>query len=60
MEMKGFTYGYDGKRGDFRSEGGIKSQELLYQTGVNWVCLAVQAAVTEISWQPLREPIHMV
>ena len=42
MEMKGFTYGYDGKRGDFRSEGGIKSQELLYQTGVNWVCLAVQ------------------
>ncbi len=42
MEMKGFTYGYDGKRGDFRSEGGIKSQELLYQTGVNWVCLAIQ------------------
>lgn len=41
MEIKGFTYGYDGKRGDFRSEGGIKSQELLYETGVNWVCLAI-------------------
>ena len=41
MEMKGFTYGYDAKRGDFRSEGAIKSQELLYETGVNWVCLAI-------------------
>ncbi|MBQ8638201.1 MAG: glycosyl hydrolase family 53 [Lachnospiraceae bacterium] len=41
MEIKGFTYGYDGTRGDFRSEGGIRSQELLYQTGVNWICLAV-------------------
>lgn len=41
MEIKGFTYGYDGKRGDFRTESGIKSQELLYETGVNWVCLAV-------------------
>ncbi len=41
MEIKGFTYGYDAKRGDFRSEGGIKSQELLYSTGINWVCLTV-------------------
>ncbi|MBQ7775674.1 MAG: glycosyl hydrolase family 53 [Lachnospiraceae bacterium] len=41
MEIKGFTYGYDAKRGDFRTEGGIKSQELLYQTGINWVCLTV-------------------
>ena len=41
MEIKGFTYGYDAKRGDFRTEGGIQSQELLYQTGVNWICLAV-------------------
>ena len=41
MEMKGFTYGYDAKRGDFRTEGAIKSQELLYDTGVNWVCLAI-------------------
>ncbi len=41
MEIKGFTYGYDAKRGDFRTEGAIKSQELLYETGVNWVCLTV-------------------
>lgn len=41
MEIKGFTYGYDAKRGDFRTEGGIRSQELLYETGVNWVCLTV-------------------
>lgn len=41
MEMKGFTYGYDAKRGDLRSEGSIKSQELLYETGVNWICLPV-------------------
>ena len=40
MEMKGFTYGYDGIRGDYRSEEGLKSQELLFQTGVNWICLA--------------------
>ncbi|MCL2697718.1 MAG: glycosyl hydrolase family 53 [Oscillospiraceae bacterium] len=41
MEIKGFTYGYDGRRGGFRSEDGIKSQELLYDIGVNWICLAV-------------------
>lgn len=40
MEIKGFTYGYAGQRGDYRSQEGIHSQELLYQTGVNWVCLA--------------------
>lgn len=39
MEFKGYTYGYDGTHGDFRSEDGIASQELLYKTGVNWVCL---------------------
>ncbi len=41
MEIKGFTYGYDAKRGDFRTPGAIKSQELLYQTGINWMCLTV-------------------
>lgn len=40
MEIKGFTYGYDGKRGDYRSERGIRSRELLFETGVNWMCLA--------------------
>jgi hypothetical protein len=41
MDIKGFTYGYLGGRGDYRSERGIKSQELLYETGINWLCLAV-------------------
>lgn len=41
MEFKGFTYGFAAKRGMFRSKEGIKSQELLYQTGINWLCLAV-------------------
>ena len=41
MEFKGYTYGHGAKRGQYRSEEGIKSQELLYQTGINWMCLAV-------------------
>jgi len=40
MEMKGFTYGFNGVRGDYQSEEGIRSQELLFETGVNWICLA--------------------
>lgn len=39
MDIKGFTYGYCAKEGDFRTQEGIASQELLYQTGVNWVCI---------------------
>lgn len=41
MEIKGYTYGYGGGPGAYRSERGVKSQELLYEIGVNWVCLAV-------------------
>jgi len=41
MEFKGYTYGFMAKRGDYRSEAGIQSQELLFQTGINWMCLAV-------------------
>lgn len=40
MEIKGFTYGYDAKRGDYRTDEGIKSQDLLFDIGVNWICLA--------------------
>lgn len=40
MEIKGFTYGYHARRGDYRSEAGVKSRELLLDTGINWVCLA--------------------
>ncbi|MBR3307759.1 MAG: glycosyl hydrolase family 53 [Lachnospiraceae bacterium] len=39
MEIKGFTYGYDGREGDYRSEAGKLSQERLFETGVNWICL---------------------
>jgi hypothetical protein len=61
MEMKGFTYGYNGKRGDFRSDKGIKSQELLYETGINWLCLAVvikqkRFYSTDISFDYSRTP----
>ena len=41
MEFKGYTYGYDGRRGSYRSEEGKKSRELLFETGINWMCLAV-------------------
>jgi len=41
MEMKGFTYGYGGKRNMYRSQRGQKSQDALFDTGVNWICLAV-------------------
>lgn len=41
MEIKGYTYGFYGKRGQYRSPEGIKSQELMYDTGINWMCLAV-------------------
>ena len=41
MEIKGYTYGFYGSRGQYRSKEGIKSQELMYQTGINWMCLAV-------------------
>ncbi|MDR0198043.1 MAG: hypothetical protein LBI36_07505, partial [Oscillospiraceae bacterium] len=41
MDIKGFTYGYSGRRGDFRSPKAVRSQELLYDIGINWLCLAV-------------------
>lgn len=40
MEIKGFTYGYNAKKGLYNSEEGIYSQNALIDTGINWVCLA--------------------
>ncbi len=40
MEIKGFTYGYNSRKGMYNSEAGIKSREALVDTGINWVCLA--------------------
>lgn len=61
MKIKGFTYGYDAKEGDFRTAEGIASQELLYQTGINWVCICNVAEQkncfsTEISYDYERHP----
>lgn len=40
MEIKGFTYGYNARKGLYNSEEGVYSQNALVETGVNWVCLA--------------------
>lgn len=40
MWIKGFTYGWKCKRGMYRTEKAIHSQDLLFDTGINWMCLA--------------------
>lgn len=40
-KILGFTYGYMANRGEYRTPQGIKSQELMYELGCNWVCLAI-------------------
>lgn len=40
-KILGYTYGYMANRGEYRTSQGIKSQELLYELGCNWVCLAI-------------------
>ncbi len=52
MEIKGYTYGYGGKHGDYRSAAGVESQELMYELGINWMCLAV--AVTQDTYHSTR------
>lgn len=52
MEIKGYTYGYGGRRGVYRSPEAIKSQELLFDTGVNWICLA--CAYTQETYSSTR------
>lgn len=41
MDIKGFTYGFDAKSGEMSSKRAARSQELLFETGVNWICLPV-------------------
>lgn len=41
MDIKGFTYGFCGHKGEYNSKEGIYSQNALMDTGINWVCLAV-------------------
>lgn len=40
MWIKGFTYGWRSRRGIYRTERAIKSQNLLFDIGINWMCLA--------------------
>lgn len=40
MWMKGFTYGWRCKRGAYRTDKAIRSQDLLYDIGINWMALA--------------------
>jgi hypothetical protein len=40
MFVKGFTYGFDGKSGDYRTPKAIASMEKLRQTGSEWICIA--------------------
>ncbi len=40
MWIKGFTYGWRSKRGAYRTEAAIKSQDLLFDLGINWMALA--------------------
>lgn len=39
MNMKGFTYGYGAKKGAFRTDKAVQSQDQLMETGINWVCI---------------------
>ena len=40
MWIKGFTYGWMARRGAYRTEKAIQSQDKLFGLGVNWICLA--------------------
>ena len=40
MFIKGFTYGFDGKRGDYRSAEAVQSMEALAALGGDWAALA--------------------
>ena len=40
MWIKGFTYGWDGKANDYRTDEAIHSLTKLKETGCDWVCIA--------------------
>lgn len=40
MYIKGFTYGFDGKKGSFQTTQAISSQKQLFETGINYMCFA--------------------
>lgn len=40
MWIKGFTYGWMARRGAYRTDKAIVSQDKLFDLGINWICLA--------------------
>ncbi|MBP3297303.1 MAG: glycosyl hydrolase family 53, partial [Lachnospiraceae bacterium] len=54
MEIKGFTYGYDGRDGVYRSEAGKLSQQRLFETGVNWICLCFTIEQDDVFQRDIR------
>jgi len=40
MWIKGFTYGWMARRGAYRTDKAIRSQNKLFDLGINWLCLA--------------------
>lgn len=40
MWIKGFTYGWMGKKGDYRTKMAVLSQDKLFELGINWICLS--------------------
>ena len=40
MWIKGFTYGWRARRGAYRTEKAIASQDKLFDLGINWMCLS--------------------
>jgi hypothetical protein len=40
MFIKGFTWGFDGKSGDYRSSEAVSSMKKLKQAGNEWICIA--------------------
>ncbi|BBF44142.1 hypothetical protein lbkm_2830 [Lachnospiraceae bacterium KM106-2] len=42
MLINGFIYGAEAKKGEFRTEEALQSQQSLIELGVNWVCIPIK------------------
>jgi len=49
MFIKGFTYGWDGRRGDYRTPEAVSSMEKFRQAGNEWLCLAFSVMQEQFS-----------
>jgi len=57
-KIKGISYGYMAKRGDYRSPQGTQSQELMYELGNNWICLPVVNNQRDINSTDIYDNYH--